>query len=89
MLICRIVTVSRLTFWNPARPQVDSHVINTFLRQPLRKKWFFEERNGNARILASLTSQLSERRLLSGRAVAQFAEWVAQTLWSRRNNSGE
>ena len=73
----------------PARAQIDAYVIDAFLRQPLRKDWFFEEHNGNARLMASLTSQLSETALLWARAIAPVAEWVAQMLWSRKNKGGE
>jgi CRISPR-associated endonuclease Cas1 len=78
-----------LDLMEPIRPHVDSYVIDAFLRQPLRKEWFFEERNGNARLMASLTAQLSETAPIWARAVAPVAEWVAQALWSRQNKSGE
>jgi CRISPR-associated endonuclease Cas1 len=77
-----------LDLLEPVRPQVDSLVID-FLRQPLRKEWFFEERNGNARLMASLTAQLSETALIWARAVAPVAEWVAQVLWSKQSKSAE
>lgn len=78
-----------LDIMEPARPQVDAYVIDAFLRQPLRKEWFFEERNGNARLMASLTAQLSRTALTWARAVAPVAEWVAQALWSRRSKTNE
>jgi CRISPR-associated endonuclease Cas1 len=68
----------------PTRPLVDSHVIDAFLRQPLRKEWFFEDRNGNARLMACLTAQLSETALTWARALAPVAEWVAQAIWSKQ-----
>jgi CRISPR-associated endonuclease Cas1 len=77
-----------LDLMEPTRPQVDSLVID-FLRQPLRKEWFFEERNGNARLMVSLTAQLSETALIWARAVAPVAEWVAQAFWSKQTKSGE
>ena len=73
----------------PVRPQVDSYVIDAYLRQPLRKEWFFEERNGNARLMASLTTQLSETSLVWARAVAPIAEWISQTLWNGHGKRGE
>jgi hypothetical protein len=65
-------------------------VIDYFLRHPLRKEWFFEERNGNARLMSSLVSRLTETTPMWGRAIAPVAEWVAQALWnsprSKRHN---
>jgi CRISPR-associated endonuclease Cas1 len=71
-----------LDLLEPARPQVDSYVIDYFLRHPLRKEWFFEERNGNARLMSSLVSRLTETIPMWGRAIAPVAEWVAQALWN-------
>jgi CRISPR-associated endonuclease Cas1 len=76
-----------LDLLEPVRPQVDSYVIDALLRQPLRKEWFFEERNGNARLMASFTAQLSETALIWARAVAPVAESVAQALWSSRKHA--
>jgi CRISPR/Cas system-associated endonuclease Cas1 len=33
------------------RPNVDSYVLNWVLSQPLRREWFFEQRNGNCRVV--------------------------------------
>jgi CRISPR/Cas system-associated endonuclease Cas1 len=71
-----------LDLLEPARAQVDSYVIDYLLRHPLRKEWFFEERNGNARLMSSLVSRLTETIPMWGRAIAQVAEWVAQALWN-------
>jgi hypothetical protein len=70
-----------LDLLEPARAQVDSYVIDYFLRHPLRKEWFFEQRNGNARLMSSLVSRLTETIPMWGRAIAPVAEWVAQALW--------
>jgi hypothetical protein len=50
--------------------------------QPLKREWFFEQPNGNARLMSSLTERLSETAPTWARAVAPVAEWVAQALWS-------
>jgi CRISPR-associated endonuclease Cas1 len=71
-----------LDLLEPARAQVDSYVIGYFLRHPLRKEWFFEERNGNARLMSSLVLRLTETIPMWGRAIAPVAEWVAQALWN-------
>lgn len=69
----------------PVRPQVDAYLMDWITTQPLRREWFFEQRNGNARLMASLTQRLSETAPSWGRAVTPVAEWVAQALW----NSGK
>ncbi len=61
------------------RPQVDAFLIDWVTREPLRREWFFEQRNGNCRLMASLASRLSETAPTWARAVAPIAEWVAQS----------
>jgi CRISPR-associated protein Cas1 len=63
-----------------ARPQVDAYLIDWITRQPLKREWFFEERNGNCRLMATLATLLSETTATWGRAVAPIAEWIAQAL---------
>jgi CRISPR-associated endonuclease Cas1 len=70
----------------PVRPLVDSYLLDWITTQPLKREWFFEQRNGNARLMASLTEKLSETAPIWARAVAPVAEWVAQTLWSGRKS---
>ncbi len=62
------------------RPQVDAFLVDWVTREPLKREWFFEQRDGNCRLMASLAARLSETAPTWGRAVAPFAEWVAQTL---------
>jgi CRISPR-associated endonuclease Cas1 len=64
------------------RPQIDGFLIDWITREPLRREWFFEQSDGNCRLMALLASQLSETAQTWGRAVAPIAEWVAQTLWA-------
>jgi len=47
----------------------------------VKGEWFFEERNGNCRLMASLAEMLSETGFLR-RAVAPVAEWIAQAFWN-------
>src|SRR5882724_4837314 len=37
----------------PVRPQVDAYFLDWITREPLKKEWFFEQRNGNCRLLGS------------------------------------
>ncbi len=59
------------------------------MQQPLRREWFFEQRDGNCRLMAPFAVQLAETAPTLARAVAPIAEWAAHVLWSttkRRNN---
>ena len=69
----------------PIRPQVDAYLLDWITREPLRRPWFFEKRDGNCRLLGSFAVQLSETAPTWGRAVAPVAEWVSRTLWSKRS----
>ena len=66
----------------PVRPEVDAFVFEWITGSLLKREWFFEQRDGNCRLMAPFTAQLSETMPMWRRAVAPFAEWVARTLWS-------
>ena len=66
----------------PIRAQVDGYLVDWVTRQPLRREWFFEERDGNCRLMGSFALQLSETIPMWRRAVAPVAESVARTFWS-------
>jgi CRISPR associated protein Cas1 len=63
------------------RPQVDGYLLDWITRQPLRREWFFEQRDGNCRLMGPFAVQLSEMVPTWGRAVAPVAEWVVRMLW--------
>jgi CRISPR-associated protein Cas1 len=65
----------------PVRPQVDAYLLDWITRQPLRREWFFEQRDGNCRLMGSFAARLSETASTWERAVAPLAEWVVRTLW--------
>jgi CRISPR-associated protein Cas1 len=64
------------------RPKVDAYVLDWIMSQPLKREWFFEQRDGNCRLMASLAIRLSETAPMWRHAIAPIAEWVARTLWS-------
>ncbi len=64
------------------RPQIDGFLIDWVTRETLKREWFFEQRDGNCRLMSSLAIRLSETSPTWGRAVAPVAEWVAQSLWT-------
>jgi hypothetical protein len=57
-------------------------LLDWITRQPLKREWFFEQRDGNCRLMSPFAVRLSETASVWGRAVAPIAEWVAQQLWS-------
>ena len=57
------------------------------MREPFRRSDFFEERNGNCRLLRMLTAKLSETMSVWGRLVAPWAEYVARSLWATTSPS--
>jgi CRISPR-associated endonuclease Cas1 len=64
------------------RPVVDAYVLDWIMRQPLRREWFFEQRDGNCRLMASLALQLSQTSEMWRGAVAPAAEWISRVPWS-------
>jgi CRISPR-associated protein Cas1 len=73
----------------PVRPQVDSYLLDWITRQPLTRQWFFEQRDGNCRLMGPFAVRLSETATTWRRAVAPVAEWVAQTLWNSHHGSSK
>jgi hypothetical protein len=61
---------------------VDAYLLDWIAREPLRREWFFEQRDGNCRLMGSFAVGLSQTAPTWGRAVAPLAEWVSRTLWS-------
>jgi len=70
-----------------ARPQVDAYLLDWITRQPLKREWFFEQRNGNCRLMGSFAMRLAETAATWGRVVAPVAEWIAQALWASRKSA--
>ncbi|MGH9238554.1 MAG: CRISPR-associated endonuclease Cas1 [Vicinamibacterales bacterium] len=64
----------------PLRPEVDAYVLDWLRREPLRREWFCEQRNGNCRLMASFASHLAETSSTWAQRVAPVAEWVARSL---------
>jgi hypothetical protein len=64
------------------RPSVDAWLLDWIMREPFRRSDFFEERNGNCRLLRTLTAKLSETTSVWAKLVAPWAEYVAHKLWA-------
>jgi CRISPR-associated endonuclease Cas1 len=66
----------------PIRSHVDAYLLDWITRQPIKREWFFEQRDGNCRLMAPFAVRLSETARMWGSAVAPIAEWVARALWT-------
>jgi CRISPR-associated protein Cas1 len=66
----------------PVRPLVDAFVLNWIMRQPLRREWFFEQRNGNCRLMAPFAERLAQTAPTWAQALAPITERVAKALWA-------
>jgi len=66
----------------PARPHVDAYLLKWIMEGPLRREWFFEQRDGNCRLMGSFAKRLSESLSTWSRVVAPIAEWTSRMLWS-------
>ena len=68
----------------PVRPMVDQFLIDSVLSRPVSKKWFFEERNGNCRLMAGFTVELSKTARSWARELGPIVECTARALFTRR-----
>jgi hypothetical protein len=64
---------------------VDAYLFDWISRGPLRRDWFFEQSNGNCRLMGPFAAQLSETALIWRRAIAPYAERAAKILWQGRS----
>jgi CRISPR-associated endonuclease Cas1 len=68
----------------PVRPLVDAYLLDWMNRGPLRREWFFEQANGNCRLMGSFAAQLSETAATWRKAVSPYAEEAARIFWQGR-----
>lgn len=59
----------------PIRPKVDAFLLGWLRREPLERKWFFEQRDGNCRLTSEFAATLSETSRMWRQALGPFAEW--------------
>jgi CRISPR-associated endonuclease Cas1 len=69
----------------PVRPLVDAYVFDWINRGPLRREWFFEQANGNCRLMGPFAAQLSETAAAWRKAVSPYAEEAAKIFWQGRS----
>lgn len=70
----------------PVRPRVDAFILDWIANQPLRREWFFEQRNGSCRLMAPFAARLSECLPAWRQHVAPIVEWVSNVLWGTFKN---
>lgn len=64
------------------RARVDAFLLNWLQSEHLRKSDFWEDRNGNCRLVSALAIKLAQTSDTWRKLVAPTAEYVAQELWS-------
>jgi CRISPR-associated endonuclease Cas1 len=72
----------------PIRPQIDAFLLDWIMKEPLKREWFFEQRDGSCRLMASFAERLSESAPALRHYVAPVTEWVSRVLWSTFKNHG-
>jgi CRISPR-associated endonuclease Cas1 len=72
----------------PVRPKIDAYVLDWITRTPLKRSWFFEERDGCCRLMSDFTVQISNTIETWSREVAPIVEWFAHTLSSYASENG-
>jgi len=65
-----------------ARPDVDAYVLDWFTKHPFSRSWFFEQRDGNCRLMSRFAAQLTVTASMWRAAISPIAEWISRTLWS-------
>jgi CRISPR-associated endonuclease Cas1 len=65
------------------RPEVDEFLFDWVSSKPFNRNWFFEQRDGNCRLMSEFAVTLSETAPTWRRAVAPSVEWLARALWEQ------
>ena len=62
------------------RPHVDAFLLEWIMSQPLRREWFFEQRDGSCRLMAPFAVRLSESAPAWRQLLAPITDWVSRVL---------
>jgi CRISPR-associated endonuclease Cas1 len=71
----------------PVRPQIDAYLLDWITHESFSREWFFEQRDGNCRLMAPFAVRLGQTARTWARAVAPFAEWIAHGFSSTTRKS--
>src|SRR5713101_6123392 len=66
----------------PVRPMVDGFLLDWLSKGPLKREWFFEESDGNCRLMGPFAQLIAETALNWRREVAPYAERAAHIFWA-------
>jgi len=66
----------------PVRPMVDGFLFDWLSKGFLKREWFFEERDGNCRLMGPFAQMIAETALSWRQAVAPYAERAARIFWA-------
>ena len=66
------------------RPLVDAYLFDWLSRGPLCREWFFEQGNGNCRLMGEFAARLSETAPIWRKAIGPIAERAANMFWRSR-----
>ena len=66
------------------RPHFSAWLLDWVTREPLKREWFFEQRDGNCDSWPHSQSGLRTQHQCGHERVAPVAEWVSRELWSRQ-----
>jgi CRISPR-associated endonuclease Cas1 len=66
----------------PIRPEVDAFVLGWLKRDPFLRDSFFEQRDGNCRLMAPFASKLSQTAPTWAHLVAPVAEWFGREIFN-------
>ena len=70
------------------RPHVDAFLLEWIMNQPLRREWFFEQRDGSCRLMAPFAVRLSGSAPAWRQLLAPITDWVSRVLWSTVRHNG-
>ena len=70
------------------RPHVDGFLLEWIISQPLRREWFFEQRDGSCRLMAPFAVRLSGSAPAWRQLLAPITDWVSRVLWSTVRHNG-
>jgi CRISPR-associated endonuclease Cas1 len=70
------------------RPRVDAFLLEWIMSQPLRREWFFEQRDGSCRLMAPFAVRLSGSAPAWRQRLAPTTDWVCRVLWSTVRHNG-
>jgi CRISPR-associated endonuclease Cas1 len=70
------------------RPHVDAFLLQWIMSQPLKRDWFFEQRDGSCRLMAPFAVRLCGSAPAWRQLLAPITDWVSRVLWSTVRHNG-